>query len=323
MDQEKITMEDRIRLGISMCLLGENVRYDGGHKLDRFLTGTLGQFVSYVPVCPEVECGLGIPRESLRLVGDAEAPHLVTTRTSIDHTEKMVEWAKKRVRELEKEGLCGFIFKSKSPSSGMERVKVYNEKGMPAKNGVGVFARIFMEHFPLIPVEDEGRLHDPVLRENFIERLFTLKRWRETLEKKRSLGNLVDFHSRHKLLILSHSNKHYRIMGKVVATGKGTPLNALYKHYETLLMEALALKATTRKNTNVLHHLMGYFKKQLTPDEKQELLEIIEEYRQDFIPLIVPVTLINHYTRKYNQPYLSTQVYLKPHPIDLKLRNHV
>ncbi len=323
MDQEKITMEDRIRLGISMCLLGENVRYDGGHKLDRFLTGTLGQFVSYVPVCPEVECGLGIPRESLRLVGDAEAPRLVTTRTSIDHTEKMVAWAKKRVRELEKEGLCGFIFKSKSPSSGMERVRVYNEKGMPAKNGVGVFARIFMEHFPLIPVEDEGRLHDPVLRENFIERLFTLKRWRETLEKKRSLGNLVDFHSRHKLLILSHSNKHYRIMGKVVATGKGTPLNALYKHYETLLMEALTLKATTRKNTNVLHHLMGYFKKHLTPDEKQELIEIIEEYRQDFIPLIVPVTLINHYTRKYNQPYLSTQVYLKPHPIDLKLRNHV
>jgi len=316
-------MEDRIRLGISMCLLGENVRYDGGHKLDRFLTGTLGQFVSYVPVCPEVECGLGIPRESLRLVGDPEAPRLVTTRTSIDHTEEMVEWAKKRVRGLEKEGLCGFIFKSKSPSSGMERVRVYNEKGMPAKNGVGVFARIFMEHFPLIPVEDEGRLHDPVLRENFIQRLFTLKRWRETLEKKWSLGNLVDFHSRHKLLILSHSNKHYRIMGKVVATGKGTPMNELYKQYETLLMEALALKATTRKNTNVLHHLMGYFKKQLTPDEKQEVLEIIEEYRQGFIPLIVPVTLINHYTRKYNQPYLSTQVYLKPHPIDLKLRNHV
>lgn len=316
-------MEDQIRLGISMCLLGENVRYDGGHKLDRFLTGTLGQFVSYVPVCPEVECGLGIPRESLRLVGDPEAPRLVTTRTSIDHTEKMVAWAKKRVRELEKEELCGFIFKSKSPSSGMERIRVYNEKGMPAKNGVGVFARIFMEHFPLIPVEDEGRLHDPVLRENFIERIFTLKRWRETLKNKWRLGNLVDFHSRHKLLILSHSNKHYRIMGKVVATGKGTPMNALCKHYETLLMEALALKATTRKNTNVLNHLMGYFKKQLTPDEKQEVLEIIEEYRQDFIPLIVPVTLINHYTRKYNQPYLSTQVYLKPHPIDLKLRNHV
>ena len=323
MGEEKIVMEERIRLGISMCLLGENVRYDGGHKLDRFLTGTLGQFVSYVPVCPEVECGLGIPRESLRLVGDPEAPRLVTTRTKIDRTEQMVAWAKKRVMELEKEGLCGFIFKSNSPSSGMERIRVYNEKGMPAKNGVGVFARIFMEHFPLLPVEDEGRLHDPVLRENFIERLFTLKRWRETLEKKWSLGNLVDFHSRHKLFILSHSDKHYRIMGKIVAAGKGTPMNALYKHYETHLMEALALKATTRKNTNVLHHLIGYFKKQLTPDEKQELLEIIEEYRQDFIPLIVPVTLINHYTRKYSQPYLRTQVYLKPHPIDLKLRNHV
>jgi len=314
---------DPIRLGISMCLLGENVRYDGGHKLDRFLTDTLGQYVAYVPVCPELECGLGVPRESLRLVGDPDSPRLVTTRTNIDQTERMLTWAGKRVKALEGEDLCGFIFKSNSPSSGMERVKVYTEKGMPVKNGVGMFARVFMEHFPLIPVEEEGRLHDPVLRENFIERIFALKRWRECLTRKRSVGNLVDFHTQHKLLILSHSEKIHRTMGKLVAVAKGVPADELYRQYETLLMEALKLKTTTKKNTNVLHHMMGYFKNQLSPDEKQELLEVIEQYHQGFVPLIVPITLINHYTRKYTEQYLSKQIYLKPHPIELKLRNHV
>ena len=169
-------MEDRIRLGISACLLGQEVRYDGGHKLDRFLRDTLGGYVDYVPVCPETECGFGIPREAFRLVGDPESPRLVTSRTHQDHTERMKTWAGKRVRELEKEDLCGFIFKSNSPSSGMERVKVYNEKGMPEKKGVGMFARAFMEHFPLIPVEEEGRLHDPGLRENFIEGIFAPRR---------------------------------------------------------------------------------------------------------------------------------------------------
>jgi uncharacterized protein YbgA (DUF1722 family)/uncharacterized protein YbbK (DUF523 family) len=312
-----------IRLGISTCLLGENVRYDGGHKWDRFLTDTLGQYLEYVPVCPEVECGLPIPRESMRLEGDPNSPRLVTTRTHKDHTAQMIKWAKKRVKQLEREDLCGFIFKSNSPSSGMERVKVYNKKGMPEKKGVGMFARIFMDHFPLVPAEEEGRLHDPILRENFIERIFTLKRWREGLIGKRSLGNLVDFHTKHKLLVLSHSEKIYRMMGKLVAGRKGVPLKALFGQYETLLMEALKLKTTTRKNTNVLQHMMGYFKKQLSPDEKQELLEVIEQYRQGFIPLIVPITLINHYTRKYTEPYLTKQIYLKPHPLELKLRNHV
>jgi uncharacterized protein YbbK (DUF523 family) len=196
---------EKIKLGISTCLLGENVRYDGGHKLDQFLTETLGQYVEYVPVCPEVECGLPIPRESMHLEGDPESPRLITSKTKQDMTGHMVSWAKKRVVELEKEGLCGFIFKSDSPSSGMERVKVYNEKGMPVKKGVGMFAKIFMDHFPLLPVEDEGRLHDPKLRENFIERIFTLKRWREVLMRKESRGNVVNFHTQHKLLILSHS----------------------------------------------------------------------------------------------------------------------
>jgi uncharacterized protein YbgA (DUF1722 family) len=235
----------------------------------------------------------------------------------------MVSWAKKRVVELEKEGLCGFIFKSDSPSSGMERVRVYNEKGMPVKKGVGMFARIFMEHFPLLPVEDEGRLHDPKLRENFVERIFTLKSWREALVKKGRLGTSVEFHTRHKLLILSHSPRHYQIMGKLVAKAKDIPLKDLYQRYQNLLMEALQLKTTPKKNANVLMHMMGYFKEQLSSDEKQELLEMIENYRQEYIPLIVPVTLINHYVRKYNQPYLKQQAYLDPHPLELQLRNHV
>ena len=314
---------EKIKLGISTCLLGEKVRYDGGHKWDQYLTDTLGQYVEYTPVCPEVECGFGIPREPFRLVGDCENPHLVTSRTNHDHTERMIQWAKRKVMELKKENLCGFIFKSGSPSSGMERVKVYDPNGIPAKNGVGIFARIFMEHFPLLPVEEEGRLHDPSLRENFIERIFTLRRWRESLARGENRGTLVDFHTRHKLLTLSHSPKHYQIMGKLVAQAKDLPPKELYRQYQILLMEALFLKATPKKNSNVLLHMMGYFKEQLSPDEKQELLEVIDHYRQDYIPLIVPVTLIHHYVRKYDQPYLKEQVYLNPHPMELQLRNHV
>jgi uncharacterized protein YbgA (DUF1722 family)/uncharacterized protein YbbK (DUF523 family) len=303
---------EKIKLGISTCLLGENVRYDGGNKLDRFLTDTLGQYVQYVPVCPEVECGLGVPRESMHLEGNPDSPRLVTTCTKQDMTDRMVQWARKRVAELEKEDLCGFIFKSDSPSSGMERIRVYNEKGMPVKKGMGIFARIFMDHFPLLPVEDEGRLHDPELRENFIERIFTLKRWRQVRSKKEDWGNVVDFHTKHKLLILSHSPKHYQMMGKLVAKAKDLPRKELYQKYQAFLMESLKLKTTPKKNANVLQHMMGYFKEQLSSDEKQELLEIIGRYRQGYIPLIVPIALINHYVRKYDQPYLKQQIYLNP-----------
>lgn len=314
---------EKIRLGISACLLGENVRYDGGHKLDRFLTDTLGQYVGYVPVCPEVECGLGVPRESMHLEGDPDSPRLVTIRTNRDMTDRMARWAQKRVAELENENLSGFIFKSNSPSSGMERVRVYSEKGMLVKKGVGIFARIFMDHFPLLPGEDEGRLHNPELRENFVERIFTLKRWREVFGKKENRGNIVDFHTKHKLLILSHSPRHYQMMGKLVAQAKDLPLKELYRQYQTLLTESLQLKTTLKKNTNVLQHMMGYFKEELSSDERQELLEVIDHYRKGNIPLIVPITLINHYVRKYNQPYLKQQVYLNPHPLELQLRNHV
>jgi uncharacterized protein YbgA (DUF1722 family)/uncharacterized protein YbbK (DUF523 family) len=316
-------MEGRVRLGISSCLLGNAVRWNSGHKLDRYLTLTLGQFVDYVSVCPEVEAGFGVPRESMRLVGDPEKPRLITFKSKTDQTDQMLRWARKRVKELEKEDLHGFIFKSDSPSSGMIRVKVYTEKGMPVKKGVGMFAREFMAHFPLIPAEDDGRLHDPHIRENFVERIFALRRWRQTVENGKNMGNLVDFHTRNKLLILSHSPKHYKVMGKLVAEGKPMPLKELYAQYETTLMEALALKASPKKHLNVLQHLMGYFKKQLSKDEKQELLDVFDRYRREFVPLVVPLTLINHFVRKYDQPYLKLQTYLNPHPVELKLRTHV
>lgn len=314
---------EKIRIGISSCLLGHPVRYDGGHKLDRFLRDTLGQYVDYVPVCPETECGMGVPRESMRLTGKSDAPRLVTHRSRVDKTDMMVRFAKKRVAELEAENLCGFIFKSDSPSSGMERVKVYDDKGMPAKTGVGIFARIFMEHFPLLPVEDEGRLHDALLRENFIERIFTLKRWRETLNVKPVRGALVDFHTRHKLLLLSHSTKLYQDMGKLVARQKSLGIQEILQQYERLLMEALKLKTTPKKHANVLQHMMGYFKEQLSADEKRELLEVLGRFQNGVVPLIVPLTLLGHYVRKYDQPYLREQIYLNPHSLELQLRNHV
>jgi uncharacterized protein YbgA (DUF1722 family)/uncharacterized protein YbbK (DUF523 family) len=291
-------MEAKFRIGISSCLLGNEVRWNSGHKHDKYLTRTLGKFVEYVPVCPEVEAGFGVPRESFRLVGDPDSPRLVTFKSKTDHTDRMLTWAKKRVRDLEKEDLCGFIFKSDSPSSGMIRVKVYNEKGMPHKVGIGMFARAFMEHFPLVPVEDDN------------------------LARKSSMGNLVDFHTRNKLLLMSHSPNHYRLMGKLVAGGKQMPIRDLYDEYQLQLMEALRLKTTIRKNINVLQHMMGYFKKQLSSDEKQELLEVFDRYRHELVPLIVPITLINHYVRKYDQPYLKDQTYLNPHPVELKLRTH-
>lgn len=315
---------EKIRIGVSACLLGERVRYDGQHKHDSYITGTLSNWFEFVPVCPEFELGLGVPRESMRLEGDPEHPRLITNRTRRDLTDDMLAWCGKRVAELEKENLCGFIFKSKSPSSGMERVKVYSgEGGMPVNSGRGLFANAFMRHFPLLPVEEEGRLNDPALRENFIERIFTLKRWREMLAQQNTRGGLVEFHERHKYLLMSHGIPHYSGLGRIVADMKGRRLAEVQQEYLEQMSEALRLRATVRKHTNVLQHMAGYFKKQLDADEKSELLETIAAYRAGHFPLIVPITLINHYIRKYNEPYLSRQYYLKPHPTELKLRNQV
>ncbi len=315
-------MSKKIRLGVSSCLLGEMVRYDGGHQLDHFLRDTLGEFVEYVPVCPEVEMGLPTPRQTLRLVEQEDGPRLVFSKSGEDITERMQSWAHKRVKQLAEQNLCGFVFKAKSPSSGMERVKLYDRNGVPHKSGVGLFAKAFMAFLPLLPVEEDGRLHDPRLRENFIECIFTFKRWRDMLANGRTAGNLVAFHSRHKLLLLSHSTEIYRQMGKLVATAGKAPVEELFSEYEALLMKGMRMLSTVSKQVNVLQHLLGYFKKQLSADEKKEVLEQIDLYRQGLLPLIVPMTLINHFVRKYDQPYLREQVYLAPHPVELKLRNH-
>jgi uncharacterized protein YbgA (DUF1722 family)/uncharacterized protein YbbK (DUF523 family) len=317
-----LAMAEKITLGISSCLLGQEVRYDGGHKLDRYLRDTLGQFVEYVPVCPEVECGLPIPREAMRLIGDPDAPRLITNKTKIDHTDKMKGWGVKRLAELDTLDLCGYIFKSRSPSSGMARVKVYDEQGMPSRYGSGIWAKMFMDRFPFLPVEDEGRLHDPKLREMFIERIFMYKRWRDSFADEQTMGGLVEFHTRNKMLVLSHSQDIYRQMGKLVGDGKKMDKGKLFDEYFGLLAKAMGLKTTIKKNRNVLQHMIGYFKKDLTSDEKQEFDQILDQYGQGQLPLIVPVTLINHYVRKFKQPYLGQQYYLNPHPQELSLRNH-
>lgn len=296
-----------IRVLVSSCLLGEKVRYDGGHKRDPFLVETLGRFVEYVPVCPEVECGLPTPREAMRLAGDPAHPRLVTVNTGVDHTGEMQGWSRKKLQELEGLDLCGYICKKDSPSSGMD----------------GMFTKAFMDHFPLIPVEEEGRLQDPALREMFVERVFTLRRLRDRIRQGKSRRNLLEFHTDHKLLILTHGRTRYTEMGNLVAHAKELPLEELYKRYLHLLMEALRLRTSPAKCANVLMHMMGHFRKFLTSDERQELLEVIGRYRNRLIPLVVPVTLFRHYVRKYNVAYLERQVFLNPHPVELMLRNHV
>lgn len=312
-----------MKVGISSCLLGNEVRYDGQHKLDRFLRDELGEYLEWYPVCPEVECGLPIPREAMRLVGDdPERPRLLTVNTKVDLTEKMEKFVQKRLDQLEKEDLRGFVFKVKSPTSGMRGVKIYTEQGMPSRRGSGIFAREFMKRFPHIPVEDEGRLHDAGIRENFIERLFVYDRWRSFLNDEKNVKGLVTFHTEQKYLLMAHAPDLLRQMGKTVAAVKKETLDKDLQRYQELLLTAMKRKATVKKNVNVLHHIMGYFKDQLTADEKQELLEIIEKYAESYAPLIVPVVLLQHYVRKYDEPYLKNQYYLQPHPDELKLRNH-
>ena len=315
-------MKNNINIGVSSCLLGDKVRYDGGHKHDPYITGTLGNFFNFVSVCPEVECGLPVPREAMRLEGDPENPKLMTNKTGKDLTGQMLKYCRDRVEKLAGDDLCGFIFKKDSPSSGLFRVKVYGS-GPPVRNGRGLFAAEFVKKFPLVPVEEEGRLHDPVIRENFIERVFAFRRWKDFLKENTGYGGLVDFHTRHKLLIMSHSVKMYRESGSLIAGGSKMKRTDILNQYEKIFMEALAVTATLKKHTNVLMHIMGYFKKQLTSEEKKETLDLIERYRQRQLPLIVPVTMLNHYVKKYKQDYLMKQFYLLPHPAELMLRNHV
>jgi uncharacterized protein YbgA (DUF1722 family)/uncharacterized protein YbbK (DUF523 family) len=317
-------LDDQPRVGISQCLLGDEVRYDGGHKRDVFLTDVLAPFVEWFPVCPEVEAGLGTPREAMHLAGDPDAPRLLTIRTKVDHTASLQAFSQRRVKELRECDLDGFIFKKNSPSCGVHRVKVYSEKGHPGKQGIGIFAAAMQETFPLLPVEEEGRLNDAPLRENFIVRIFCYRRWKTQVQQQRiTRGKIVDFHSRHKYLLLTHSRSHYHDLGQLVAkAGQYTPRD-LAHHYGALFMDALKSKATVRKHVNVLQHLAGHFSKQLSGIERAELQETIQDYHNHFTPLAVPLTLIKHYVRILAVPYLLEQVYLNPHPKELLLRNHV
>ena len=317
-------MTEKIRIGVSSCLIGEKVRWNGDHKQDRYVREILSRYFEYIPVCPEVEVGMGVPRETVALYGDPEKPSMISKKTQTDWTKPMEKYIKSRINTLSADDLCGYIFKSKSPSCGMGRVPLYSEFGShKVKHGPGMFANAFINSFPLVPTEEEGRLNDPRIRENFIVRVFSFKRFNLLLNEKFSLGQWVKFHTQHKFLLLAHSRKHYDDLGALVAHSKTIKPSELKKKYGELFMEALTSKSTPKKNTDVLLHMMGFLKKLLTKIEKEDILSTIEDYRSEILPLIVPVTLIRHQVKKHNIEYLHDQVYLNPHPKELMLLNHV
>ncbi|MEZ5064281.1 MAG: DUF523 and DUF1722 domain-containing protein [bacterium] len=315
---------EEIRVGISACLLGDPVRFDGGHKRDRFLEGTLSEFFRFIRVCPEVDIGLGVPRESLRLVRmKGDHPRLLATKSGTDHTTTMEEYARAKVDELRKLDLSGYLLKRSSPSCGMERVKVYDDHGAPARDGVGVFARVLKERWPELPVEEEGRLHDPRLRENFIERVFGFHRVTTFFAGDWNLGGLVRFHTAEKYLLLSHEPEGYSELGRLVANAKGRDPEEIAAEYRARYLAALAVPATPNKHINVLQHMLGYLRDVATPEARAELHGAVEDYRQGYVPLVVPVTLLQHYVRIHGIEYLRGQRYLEPHPKELMIRNHV
>jgi uncharacterized protein YbgA (DUF1722 family)/uncharacterized protein YbbK (DUF523 family) len=315
--------EAPLRVGISSCLLGNEVRFDGGHKRDRFLTDTLGPFVEWVSVCPEVEVGMGTPRESVRLVREGDDLRMVAPKSGHDHTRAMRAFAGKRVRALSRLDLAGYVLKKDSPSCGMERVRIYAENAMPERKGRGLFAEALLEALPNLPVEEEGRLNDPVLRENWIERVFAYRRLRDLFAGGFGRGDVVRFHTAHKLQVMAHSPEAYRELGRLVAGVKETPRAEFVRRYGDGFMAALRRRATPRRHVNAMHHMVGYFKKQLDARGKRELLDLIEDYRSGLVPLVVPLTLIRHHVRSLDVEYLRGQHYLEPHPKELMLRNHV
>lgn len=312
-----------IRLGISSCLLGNQVRHDGGHKHDRYLTEVLGRWVEWVPVCPEVEIGLGTPRPAIRLEAGDPQPRLLMPSTGDDLTRRMEGWSAARAAELQSPGLDGFVLKKGSPSCGMERVRVHGHSGQPARNGIGVFARCLMARWPSLPVEEEGRLNDPVLREGFIERIFCRHRWAALLRRGGGRGDLVAFHTAHKMIIRAHNEAGYRRLGRLVAAAGSMSDGQLLQAYEAGLFASLAHRATPKRHANVLYHALGYLKRELDAADRQEMVELIEDYRTGLVPLIVPVTLLRHHLRRHPVPYLAGQLYLEPHPKELMLRNRV
>jgi uncharacterized protein YbgA (DUF1722 family)/uncharacterized protein YbbK (DUF523 family) len=312
-----------IRVGISMCLLGEKVRFDGGHKRDAFLVDTFGRHVEWLSVCPEVDIGLGTPREPIRLVRRGKDICLVGVKSEADHTDAMRAYAARKAEALANSDLCGYILKKDSPSCGMERVKVYDRGLSPARTGRGVFAEVLLQRLPHLPVEEEGRLSDPRIRDNFVERVFAYRRLRDLFSGNWTTGALVSFHTAHKLLLLAHSPKSYAELGRLVARASSLPRHDVQERYESQFMSALSVIATPKRHVNVLHHMLGYFKDTLDAGSRGELMASIEDYGRGLVPLIVPVTLFRHHVRVLKVAYLAGQVFLEPHPKELMLRNHV
>jgi len=312
-----------IRVGISACLLGREVRFDGGHKRDPFLTDTFGRFVEWVPVCPEVEAGFGTPRESMRLVRTDGRIRLLTNKTARDVTATLDDYVERRVAELAAAGLSGYVLKKDSPSCGMARVKVYDANDVPERTGRGRFAAALLDRLPDLPVEEEGRLSDARLRESFVDRVYACWRLRGLFEAPWTIGSLVRFHTAYKLILMAYSPQAYREIGRLVADAASMPPDDLRRQYTHALMAALSRPATRRRHTNVLQHMAGYFKQAIEPASKAELAASIEEYRLGLVPLIVPITLIRHHVRACGVQYLAGQLYLDPHPRELMLRNHV
>jgi uncharacterized protein YbgA (DUF1722 family)/uncharacterized protein YbbK (DUF523 family) len=313
----------RLRVGVSSCLLGSQVRYDGGHKRDRFVDDQLGEFVDWVAFCPEVEAGLGVPRPAMRLVADpGRAPRLVEIGSGCDRTDALEVATRRQIERLAELDVSGYVLKKASPSCGMERVKVYCDGAMPSRDGIGVFARALLEHFPSLPVEEEGRLNDAVLRENFIERIFAYQRVKDLFRGDWTSGDAVRFHTRHKLQLLAHSTTLYDALGRAVAKVADRDRETFARDYTGEFMKAMSIPATRGRNTNVLQHAAGHLE-HLAPAARQELAELIHEYRRGLVPLVVPVTLLRHHARTGEVAYLQGQTYLEPHPRELMLRNHV
>ncbi len=314
-----------ITLGISACLMGEEVRYNGGHKRSSFCMNQLSDFFHFQSVCPEVAIGLGIPREPIRLVGEMgkEQVRVVGTDTpELDVTDQLERYGKEKAMELT--DISGYILMQKSPSCGMERVKVYHENGSPLGAGApGAYAKALMETRPLLPVEEEGRLHDPVLRENFFTRVCAYHRWHSEVMTNPSYKAVVDFHSVQKYTIMAHNPQDYASLGRIVAEGSKKPLNELVNEYFTALMETLKHRATRKSHTNTMMHILGYMKKTVDSAERNQFLKLVEEYRQEIVPLIVPITMLKHHVENHGNDYIKQQTYLEPHPSQLGLRNRL
>lgn len=318
-----------ILIGISSCILGAEVRFDGGHKLDRFIRDTLGNYVSFVSVCPEYELGLGIPRETLRLVQPptrgGKQRRLVAPRSDTDHTRAMLDFARARCEQMADLELCGFIVKKGSPSCGMERVRVYPRSagGSPARDGRGLFTQVLLQRWPHLPVEEDGRLNDPLLRDSFIVRIFAYRRLRDLFQPRWRIGDLVSFHAREKMLLLAHDRAAHTELGRMVARAKDIPRARLHSEYMATFLDGLKKRGTRRKHTNVLQHLLGHLKKLLDEGDRQEVHDLVDAYHRGLVPLVVPITLIRHHVRRHDLDYLARQSYLDPHPRELMLRNHV